>query len=523
MLALVLAGLCAQVASDDAALEAIANRLKGPDAQERERTVSQLDLLPLDRARLLVPAVVALLKSPQQQDRMTGVAAVRMLRFAEFAASLKPLLKDADADVRMNTIFAVPELRFEEMYAGLVEVLKSGTPHERRTAAERLGTLTYPAAVPALSAALQDKDDAVVLTAADALGRMKAKQAIPTLQALFKRAEVGARIGAASGLGWLEDRRVVGPLRNLLKDPEPGVRATAALSLSCLGAKEAVADLVRLLADPESQVRGTAALALSNLDAKSASPAVAKLLADPETDVLQAALRSLGVLDAKEALPRVVERIGHADHWVGQMALFAARRIGGPYALQAIRKEFQAENVFLRGWATEAYFDAAPLPDIRALLAEMSPDPNFAPNLGGTALSFSLNRFRAPELWDKLRATPLEGDVIGSPKEILERVAAQAGLKLVSPAPSIVHDQSWAMGRMEVRNPGRRLSLLDALRCFANLPTGWGGHFAHLHWNFGFWTVLLEPGQIRVLSACLPEQEGREFWKQWVETETKKK
>ena len=187
-----------------------------------------------------------------------------------------------------------------------------------------------------------------------------------------------------------------------------------------------------------------------------------------------------------------------------------------------MKDRLQADDPYKRRKATEIYFELASFDDVRAKLLELNADPQFALNFGGSAMAFSLNRFRAPIVWDKLKAAKLEGDFIGSPKEILERIALQAGLKLVPPPIERVHDQSWTMGRLEFRNPGRHLNLLDALQIFANYPRKWGGYSTWAAWNQGWWAILLEADQIRVLPSGFGEQEGRTFWREWLKNEAAK-
>src|SRR6185436_5567060 len=57
---------------------------------------------------------------------------------------------------------------------------------------------------------------------------------------------------------------------------------------------------------------------------------------------------------------------------------------------------------------------------------------------------FALNVLRRPDLLARLRARPITGTLSGCLREDLERLAAQAGLRLQTSAPPLALDYDWS-------------------------------------------------------------------------------
>src|SRR5262245_26984245 len=170
---LILAFTPIQAPADDRDIERIVKGLTSAEEDESDRAVMQASGLTLERARLLAPHVVALLKSDNVATRKSAVQTVDVLRLKELEPELTPRLKDSDVWVRVLTIRAIAGIRAEKLYPSLADALKSGSPECRVEAAECLGYTRFPQAVPALMAALQDKDPSVADKAAESLGRLR--------------------------------------------------------------------------------------------------------------------------------------------------------------------------------------------------------------------------------------------------------------------------------------------------------------------------------------------------------------
>lgn len=503
---------------DEPGVQTILKALSTGTKEERQSAVGMLNLLTLEQAARFVTPVQNLLSSNDPQERNQGVEAVRVLRLKELGPALRPLLKTPDLALQSALILAISENHLEDLYPALLDLYKTGSPEVRWMAAERLGAASYPPAAAPLLAGLQS-DDLILLNAtATAVGRLRLVRAFPTLLTLLNHKDDAHRSFAAQALGWLGDKKAIPPLRAHLADPGSNVRWTTALSLSFLGAKEAIPELTKRLADPDVLVRAAAATALSNLDAKGIAGDLVKLLDDPEPWVVQAAYDALAALEAKEALPRVLDRLRLPSLEVARLAIPAAARIGGAAALDRMKDLWSHDDSQIRMIARSATFEIAPPDMMRARIKELAADPGYLVNIEGLH-SLTLNRIRLPAVWEKLRAIPLEGDLIGSPKEVAELIAKQAKMELVPPEIRMVHDQSWTLGRIEVRNPVRRLSALDGL--YHLVTHGLPGRtvpVSGLGWTGGSWTVVLEKDQLRFLSTNTLEDPGRVFWKVWIET-----
>jgi len=465
--------------------------------------------LPLEHVKTLIPDMTALLKSPEEKGRLKGLLAVRHLYPQGLEGAIRPLLRDPEQSVRWAAIDTICHNRLQELFPALLEVLKAGPVDTRAHAAEALATIPFPAAVPALLTAAQDKEFEVSLAAGQSLGKLRVAQAVPILLGWFKITDDSRRVHAGEALGLIGDRRAIAPLKAWLTDPDYYRRAGACLALGRLGVKEVIPDLVKALSDPGEFVPGDAAMGLALLQAKQHAGAIAKLLTIDK--YASQTLLALRILDAKETLPEVLKAIDHSDLNVRLEALETAGRIGGPYALKALRDHFEDKTPWVRAKSTEVFFSVAPLSDIRAQIRERSSDFFFIDNSREDLLRFELNRLKAPMTWDKLNGIRLDGSLIGSSKEIAEAIAKQAGLKLIPPTITKAWEMSWPLGRLEIPNPGNRMTLLDALRALQHVQSSTIGQI----YFSGAWRYALERDELRVeplLNGTFP----RDVWAGWL-------
>jgi HEAT repeat protein len=173
-----------------------------------------------------------------------------------------------------------------------------------------------------------------------------AKLALPTLvEALTHWAE-SVRKEAVEALGKIGDVRAVEPLIEKLYDSDIGVCREAANALGKIRDVRAVEPLVRLFKDHGRCLQEHASHALIEIgDARAVEPLVAAL-ADQWSEVRQMAIAALEHIDpdwwkseaAQAAVPALAIALGNQDMTVRQAAVDALYKIGGPAAVQALRK-----------------------------------------------------------------------------------------------------------------------------------------------------------------------------------------
>jgi hypothetical protein len=117
---------------------------------------------------------------------------------------------------------------------------------------------------------------------------------------------------------------------------------------------------------------------------------------------------------------------------------------------------------------------------------------NPAPWRGEREGPHPFNAVRSPELWERLRKTPLKEDVQGTIPELMRALGHQAGVVVEVTQTDDEDEVPW---RRCVRSRGGERSLLDAFHAIA--PDSY--------------SLVLEPDRIRIL----PYFEGVKAWKEW--------
>jgi len=258
------------------------------------------------------------------------------------------------------------------------------------------------------------------------------------------------RTSCAYWLGRLEDRESIPDLLRLLDDPAPALQNAAAMALATLGAREAIPALrTRFLEDAEGN-RSRLLIALARLRAPGLAPAILRNLRREEPDLVSDAITAAEALSLEEALPDLVRLSKDDDLNLRPIASHALIRLGD------------------RG-EIPRYLDQ----DAREL--------------------YLFNRFRQPELWERLRTTPQPRTYRGSLGEALKEFAADAGLLLMANGQEELLEEQLPDG-VPCRNGVS--TLLDALE-------GLSGYR-------GF-SCLLDSDRL----LLLPRDEARLFWSHW--------
>ena len=505
--------------------------LKDADAVVRRESLKALRRL---KARDAAAPISKLLDDPEASVRAEAAEVLGSLGVASSAAELRKRLRDDDPQVRVAAVDALGGLGATE---GVEALLGDGEACVRAAVVRAL-----PDGVP-VEKLLEDPDGAVRDAAARALGRRGDAKAVPALLTLLRRANGG---GAAEALGVLGAREAVPELLRILADGlatgypsadvvgalrrlapkeaaaaavrflergsrppfrsgralselvEKGIvrrwgccmlaerplpRASAVGMLADLGAAEALPVLRRHLADRNPRVRSTAALSLMRLADPSMEPDVARLLRHENHQVRAQAAELLTRWGARDALPEL-RRLLHSPRGdFTEAAVAACARLGGRDGVPDLVPLLQEDDLRVRVQAASWLCRLGREEGRRILLEE------------GRGL-FSLNAVRAPELWRRLESTPLPGELRGTGRDLLERVARLADLEAEIPE-VLPYAVDSDLSRERTIDPGRGRTLLDALDELldgAERPC-----------------LILEADRLRLL----PRGEAWGFWSDW--------
>lgn len=183
------------------AADALAARLGAEtDCQVRER-VTWATVQVIDAA---LPAVLALLDSPDAEARMQAAHVLSKAARPEFAAHLAPLVADADAQVAIKAYRAAANTGDPAVVPLLAARLGDGDAHQTDALTNAFVTLGG-AGVPALVEALTSERVAVRRHAAETLGHLgpDADAAVDALTGATADADAEVRVMAATALGQL--------------------------------------------------------------------------------------------------------------------------------------------------------------------------------------------------------------------------------------------------------------------------------------------------------------------------------
>jgi hypothetical protein len=337
----------------------------------------------------------------------------------------------------------------------------------------------------------------------------------PTLLRGLSEADPKMRIAAARGLERLgrDASSASSALARALEDPDRRVRLAAACALGRLDprAETAVPILVKVLKEEQSRPldRSRAMTALGRLGPL-ARPALWILLDNLASDEESAeALSEIGV----PSIPGLCEALSQADPLARRRAAATLGRIGpaARSAVDILSGALKDPDPKVRIETIRA-LEAIQGPKAVPVLLPLLEDPQTA-QAAAAALSlqgereglgplreggYFLNPFRRPATWDHLKKTPVESDLEGTGREILEAIGGRALMKVVIP-----HDASLSDSELEILSRFRRIHVRADRHSLADV-------LVHLGLEF-----LLDSETIRIL----PRSEARRFWATWLTNE----
>jgi hypothetical protein len=351
--------------------------------------------------------------------------------------------------------------------------------------------------------------------AADKAHEFEAMRHAPTLLRGLGEADPKMRIAGARGLERLgRDAASASPaLVRALEDPDRRVRLSAACALGRLDARaeSAVPVLVRVLKEDQSRLddRSRATIALARLGPL-ARPALWILLDSLAGQEESAeALAEIGV----PSIPGLVELLTHPDPVVRRRAAGTLGRIGSAArsAVEVLTAALQDRDPQVRVEAVRA-LEEIQGPKVVPLLLPLVGDPvtgqaaaqalclqgereGLAPLKEGGSF---LNAFRRPATWDHLKKTPVESDLEGTGREILDVIGQRALMTVVLPP-----DASFTEPELRTLGRFRRVHARADRHSLADVLGQMGLEF------------LLDSETIRIL----PRAEARRFWATWLSNE----
>jgi HEAT repeat protein len=507
-------------------------RLEG----SQEGALSSLVTLEAQEA---VPEILALLqKDPYPALTTKTIQALIDLRAAEAVEPLKKFLDHSDPAVRAASLRAMVDLGAPGLEPRLIQGVKDPDPGIREASAYGLGVLRIKEGIPGLRALLEKDTSGKVRRAAAAnLSLLEARDAIPAMLRLFGEGPEYFGEDVAASLGRLNVRSIIpvcvetirtgnetekntavailGTLRAveaapglvpLLKNRDATIRMAALRGLEAIRSRDRMADIVARLRDDESCVRSLALHVVRQLNDRSAAPALMEML-EVDDEFGLAAGELLVEWGIREAFPLFRQVLAESQAFYRPCYASLLLRTGDGEALPGLLDliEWGEKGLCLGAVATAMDLGVEPaIPSIVVRLSDGDPEIRRAVasalcRLGRTdgvdvvleevQAKTELNALRQPQTFRRLDRETVTGDLAGTAKQIVERIAKEAGLAVEAPA-----DPAWASWRV-LPNPGDRLTRLQVLE--AALPSRY--------------ELICEPDRIRILTRM----RALDFWRAW--------
>jgi HEAT repeat protein len=317
--------------------------------------------------------------------RAEAVTSLGRMNAREAVPELLALLKDGDPDLRARALGALSDMGAAEALPGARALLEDAAAPVRQQALHALVALHDEGATPTIVSRLKDESPAVRGAALSALHDLRAKSAVPAIAGLLDDSDEEVRGLAVAVLGWLGGEEAVPRIAPLLRDPRPRTRVRAALALADLGVRSKAADIAAGLKDGDETVRVGTLDALGRLEARDRLTEVLKLLKDGAPAVRAAAADCTGKLGTAQTAASLVPLLSDAEE---KTRLAAAQSLCVLGSTQGVEQ----------------------------LLS------------GGGDLSY-LNALRRPQAWKRWQGKRLVSDARGSPRELVNDIARQAGVK----------------------------------------------------------------------------------------------
>jgi HEAT repeat protein len=384
---------------------------QGPESESAERLLGEWDL-PEIRPRL-----IQMTAHPDAPVRHLAAGALTWNSPPEAGPTFLKLLNDPDAEVRDEAIAGVGRLNLREGLPALRRLLSDPSQGNVRSAAFALASMKDEDSLGAmLGADLADEDWSDLI---ERLGAWKSPDLVAPLERFLDADERHVQTATLNMLRQLRHPLATEAIRRVLRISGHSLRTACAYWLGRLEDRESIPDLLRLLDDPAPAVQDAAAMALATLGACEAIPAVkARFLEDADGNRSRL-LIALARLRAPGLSPAVLRNLRREDPDIVREAITAAEALNLEEALPDLLRLSKDDDLNLRPLASHALIRLGDRGEIPKYLDQDARELHL------------LNRFRQPELWDRLRTTPQPRTYRGSLGQALKDFAADAGLLLV--------------------------------------------------------------------------------------------
>lgn len=508
--------------------------------KEQDEKVLSLENPDLDS---LFPEAITGVETDEEQWNL--LIEVRRRRLHSAGPGVVRMLGDDDEGVCKMAAHTLLKLNCDEGVPELIALLRSDDPRKRGIPIWALKKFDLEPFTEDILKVLRSKDYEIRRYAAKAVGELKIMEACPLLLDLLVHEESGEmmELAAARSLGKLAPKGIVPEITPLLRSDEECVRWGAATALGELEARSAVPELARLVRDPNEAIRLAAITALGKLDTVKAIPHLRHRLDEGALEVSErmAILRTLAEMGHQGAVPGLMDLLKSDEWYIRSEALSSLALLSGPGTQDILASSLEDEHYSVRYRAAfllgeVARSDAAPilrgfmkdpknsgfreaaasslclLKDRAGAMTLIEAVENHLTGLrsgpiddeeGDWAPLNPLNALRQPQLWEKLKKTPITGSFRGSTRSLVSQLARQAGLTVEIPETKYWKEEMWLQKSRWIRSRRGQISILEALEDI--LP---GEPYA----------FLLQPGRIRVLGTW----KAIDFWKKWAKEENLK-
>lgn len=206
------------------------------------------------------------LESPNQRDRMVGLAQLREVDPEQAVPLIKKVLYDQSLQIRSMAVFALGIKPTAECYSLLLGFLQDEDYGIRADAAGALGYLQDPRAFdPLVRLFYEDTHWLVRFSAAVSLGNLQNPKAKEVLLEALKSKEVVLQQAAIAALGEIKSTDSVEEMLGFVQSEDWLVRQRLAEALGNLPTEQSVSALNYLQKDSHPQVSKAATISLEKL------------------------------------------------------------------------------------------------------------------------------------------------------------------------------------------------------------------------------------------------------------------
>jgi len=451
---------------------AIVSCLASPDDAEARQAESTLIALGSKQA---LPFLVRGLSHPDAMLRQHCFSVLLHTHPLEAAAALPRLLDDPDSGLRKSAVSAVADLGALAAIPRLRGMLKDPDV-ELRTGAARVlcqlqATDTTADILPLLS------EPALADQIWRSLCHMGGREAIPALTKILGTPDHPARGAALKAIVELQGDAAIPLLRGIARNPEHPHRLDALTRMAALESWDTVPDLLDGLKARSQTVQEIAAQGLASIGAREAIPLLMEKLQEDVPGERAALIDALGRLGAVDAGPLILPLLRAEDCQTARTAIRAVELLDLCDAIPGLRALSRGDDLSLWNAASIALVHLGDRDEVPRLLTDYPRD------------LVVLNRIRRPELWARLRATPLARDCSGPLVDLWRELACDAGLELRIETGLSDRDRT-------VRSRGGATSLLDMME---DLDTD------------SSYVPIFEDRWIRLVD----QKTAAAFWKEW--------